>query len=219
MSFGTFMDSLLFSVKADLGTLSGEVSHVLAPVTPDFVFEHRREKRAEALEKLSAYYSDEEDVQEFPAKCIVMPTPEELEENEKVRDEKEEKLKETVAIKTSETNASENVDEILGNLKKGIKRKFDNENITKEMEELIFRRIDNALEEAAEKDEVYQKERREADRKLQEIEQAGLTRKQWQIVDEAFSAHNSQEILYAKAAYSLGFKDGIRLIREISADS
>ena len=219
MSFGTFMDSLLFNIRADLGTLSAEVSYILAPITPEFVFERRREKIAEALEKLSAYYSDEEDVQEFPAKCIVMPTPEDVEEDEKVSDEKEEKMKETVAIETSESNSVENVDEILGNLKKDIKQKFDNENVTKEMEELIFRRIDNALEEAAEKDDVYQKKRREADRKIQEIKQAGLTRKQWRIVDEAFSAHNSQEILYAKAAYSLGFKDGIRLIREISADS
>ena len=96
MSFGTFMDSLLFNIRADLGTLSAEVSYILAPITPEFVFERRREKIAEALEKLSAYYSDEEDVQEFPAKCIVMPTPEDVEEDEKVSDEKEEKMKETV---------------------------------------------------------------------------------------------------------------------------
>ena len=50
MSFGTFMDSLLFNIRADLGTLSAEVSYILAPITPEFVFERRREKIAEALE-------------------------------------------------------------------------------------------------------------------------------------------------------------------------
>lgn len=52
MSFGTFMDSLLFNVQADLGTLAGSVSHVTAPITPEFVFERRQGKRAEALAKL-----------------------------------------------------------------------------------------------------------------------------------------------------------------------
>lgn len=115
MSFGTFMDSLLFNVQADLGTLAGEVSHLTAPITPNFVFEHRQGKRAEALAKLD--FSEEEVERPKKASC----TKEEYEANNDKRSRaKEEKVDtkttEPIAIETSKSNPVDNVDEVLKQL-------------------------------------------------------------------------------------------------------
>lgn len=46
MSISTFMDSLLFNIQCDLGTVAGEISYLVAPITPNFVFEKRIEKQS-----------------------------------------------------------------------------------------------------------------------------------------------------------------------------
>lgn len=81
------------------------------------------------------------------------------------------------------------------------------------MLEAIFEaRIDNALKEEARKDEMYRSGKKETDQRIRKIDKAGLTHRQWKIVDDVLSACNRQEILQMKAAYRLGFKGGVQLI-------
>lgn len=79
-------------------------------------------------------------------------------------------------------------------------------------------RVDSALKGALKKDELYQKKERAVDKIVKRIEVAGLDREQWKVVDEALSACNTQESEYARVAYGLGFKDGVRLTMEIFLD-
>ena len=96
---------------------------------------------------------------------------------------------------------------------------FDSKYRRQPMLDLLFdTRVDKEVAEEARKDPQYLRKEREVEQKVRKIDHAGLTHKQWHIVDDALSVHNSHDILYAKAAYSLGFKDGVQLIREIFTD-
>lgn len=93
---------------------------------------------------------------------------------------------------------------------------FDKEYERDSVLEVIFEaRADGALREELKKDGNFQQKEKEIGRIVKRIEKAGLDREQWHIVDEALSACNDKDSQYARAAYCLGFKDGVRLAMEI----
>lgn len=121
MSFGTFMDSVLFNVQADLGSIAGEVSQVLAPITPQFVFDHRKAKKAEAQAKVNLETTDDEETKRLAA--ILFPNTHAFLEERKSEENNDEKPdtaadtpKEPLAIETSKANPVDNVDEVLQKL-------------------------------------------------------------------------------------------------------
>lgn len=121
MSFGTFMDSVLFNVQADFGSIAGEVSQVLAPITPQFVFDHRKAKKAEAQAKVNLETTDDEETKRLAA--ILFPNTHAFLEERKSEENNDEKPdtaadtpKEPLAIETSKANPVDNVDEVLQKL-------------------------------------------------------------------------------------------------------
>lgn len=121
MSFSTFMDSVLFNMQADLGSVAGEVSQVLAPITPQFVFDHRKAKKAEAQAKVNLETTDDEETKRLAA--ILFPNTHAFLEERKSEENNDEKPdtaadtpKEPLAIETSKANPVDNVDEVLQKL-------------------------------------------------------------------------------------------------------
>lgn len=123
MSFGTFMDSVLFNVQADLGSVAGEVSQVLAPITPQFVFDYRKAKKAEAQAKVNLETTDDEETKRLAA--ILFPNTHAFLEERKLEENNNEKPdtdtaadipKEPLALETSKANPVDNVDEVLQKL-------------------------------------------------------------------------------------------------------
>ena len=72
-------------------------------------------------------------------------------------------------------------------------------------------RTDAALEETLQMDKDYLKEKTEANRLIDQIEELGLNRGQWEAVDKALSACNDRGSEYGRAAYRQGFQDAVRL--------
>lgn len=121
MSFGTFMDSVLFNVQADLGSVAGEVSQVLAPITPQFVFDYRKAKKAEAQAKVNLETTDDEETKRLRA--ILFPNTHAFLEERKSEENNDEKPdtaadipKEPLVLETSKANPVDNVDEVLQKL-------------------------------------------------------------------------------------------------------
>lgn len=79
----------------------------------------------------------------------------------------------------------------------------------------IETRIEAVLEERVLKDENYQKINMETRRKIMKIDDIGLSREQWFVVDDALSACNNRSSLYGKTAYYQGFEDAVCLLKQI----
>lgn len=80
---------------------------------------------------------------------------------------------------------------------------------------LIETRIEAVLGEGILRDDNYRKINTETRRKIKKIEDIGLSREQWLVVDDALSACNNRSFLYGKTAYYQGFEDAVCLLREI----
>ena len=83
------------------------------------------------------------------------------------------------------------------------------------LELLVRTRAHKALSRAAIKDRYYRITLKEQDRAYDELQKAGLDKKQKLIVDRALSALNANGAAYGKVAYRLGLYDGIRLMSEV----
>ena len=98
------------------------------------------------------------------------------------------------------------------------KEHIDQEKDKKSMLRVICEaRVDGALEEELRNDEEYQKEEVNVCRAIDQIGGRGLSRQQWQAVDEALSACNDKGSEYGRAAYCLGFQDAVRFGVELFA--
>lgn len=80
---------------------------------------------------------------------------------------------------------------------------------------LMETRIQTAMEERILRDENYQKANIKTRRQIKKIEDIGLSREQWLVVDDALSACNNRSFLYGKTAYYQGFEDAVCLLKEI----
>ena len=99
------------------------------------------------------------------------------------------------------------------------KKSFTSKSVTKSMLDILFKtRSHHALEDCLKKDEIYQKSERKIEEVLRKINRMGLDQKQLDAVDEALSICNYHDSQYGRIAYSLGFKDAVRLIMELFAD-
>lgn len=80
---------------------------------------------------------------------------------------------------------------------------------------LMETRIQTAMEERILRDENYQKANIKTRRQIKKIEDIGLSREQWLVVDDALSACNNRSFLYGRTAYYQGFEDAVCLLKEI----
>lgn len=61
----------------------------------------------------------------------------------------------------------------------------------------------------------HQKLEQEIDRRLNQLEEAGLTREQGHVVDELLTANNEESAYCCKVFYQQGMKDCVALLKEI----
>lgn len=80
---------------------------------------------------------------------------------------------------------------------------------------LMEMRIQTAMEERILRDENYQKANVKTRRQIKKIEDIGLSREQWLVVDDALSACNNRSFLHGRTAYYQGFEDAVCLLKEI----
>lgn len=83
------------------------------------------------------------------------------------------------------------------------------------LEEFFETREKTALEEKLRADSRYQKKRNKISKCLEELENVEFTRRQWDAIDAALSSCNERDSEYARAAYCLGFQDGMKLLMEV----
>ena len=81
---------------------------------------------------------------------------------------------------------------------------------------LAKERIHTVLQDALDKDELYQSAEKEVDETLNELQKAGLSREQNKVVDKALSATNASGAAYGATAYKQGLYDGIKLMSEVN---
>lgn len=84
------------------------------------------------------------------------------------------------------------------------------------LELLTHIRILKALDRAAGKDRYYRTTLKEQNKAYDELEKAGLDKKQKRIVDNALCTINANGAAYGEVAYKLGLRDGIRLVSELN---
>lgn len=72
-----------------------------------------------------------------------------------------------------------------------------------------------ALDRAASRSRVYQDTLKRQDTAFDRLDNAGLSKEQKAIVDNAISAANDCGAAYGVVAYRLGLQDGIRLVSEV----
>lgn len=77
-------------------------------------------------------------------------------------------------------------------------------------------RIDSALENALRVSERYQKSARRAEKKLRQVYDMGISKKQKEAVGRAVAAQNFCGSEYGREAYFQGLKDGLRMMKEVS---
>ncbi len=80
---------------------------------------------------------------------------------------------------------------------------------------LAEERIHTALQNILDESDLYKCAEREVDESLNELEKAGLSRKQNMLVDKALSATNASGAAYGTTAYKQGLYDGIKLMTEV----
>lgn len=83
------------------------------------------------------------------------------------------------------------------------------------LEAIQGHRIETALEETIRNNEAYLKLEETISQKVSQIDEIGLTHKQWQVVDSILSSSNAQSASYGEMAYKQGFKDAIKLYSEL----
>lgn len=83
------------------------------------------------------------------------------------------------------------------------------------LEELLFLRLDTALEEVLREDERCQRANKAISEQTRKLDAIGLHHTQWKAVDDALSAYNRYSWEYGRVAYLLGFQDAVRLSREL----
>lgn len=76
-------------------------------------------------------------------------------------------------------------------------------------------RIEDALQEYAQKNEQYMKQLEDMDKISETIDHLGLSPEQAAAFDEAISIANAMGGIYGDVAYRLGFKDGFRMRGEV----
>lgn len=76
-------------------------------------------------------------------------------------------------------------------------------------------RMNHALETALRDCVEYQEAEEEAEKRLDALLEKNLSEDQEEAVEECISAYNSSTAEYGRAAYRLGFQDGIRMLLEI----
>ena len=81
------------------------------------------------------------------------------------------------------------------------------------LEGMYKERVESVLEDVLQKDECYQKIRKETRRKIEEIDKLGLGKEEWLIIDRALSATNERCAEYGRVLYRLGFWDAIKLLK------
>lgn len=81
---------------------------------------------------------------------------------------------------------------------------------------LAEERIHTALQDALNDNELYQSAEKEVDETLTELQKAGLSREQNNVVDKALSATNASGAAYGATAYKQGLYDGIKLMSEVN---
>ena len=81
---------------------------------------------------------------------------------------------------------------------------------------LAEERIHKCLENALNKNELYQSAQKEVDGTISELEKAGLNREQSKAVDKVISATNASGAAYGATAYRQGLYDGIKLMSEVN---
>lgn len=84
------------------------------------------------------------------------------------------------------------------------------------LERLFQNSVDTVLAERLMRDRQYQVSSQAMSRKIRKIEKIKLSRKQWEVVDEAISACNASRSEYGRIAYYQGFEDAVRLLLEIT---
>lgn len=80
---------------------------------------------------------------------------------------------------------------------------------------IVKARTVKALDRAVEKSRRYQATLKREDKAYAALNNAGLSREQSHVVDDAISATNECGAAYGEAAYRMGLQDGIRLASEI----
>ncbi len=82
------------------------------------------------------------------------------------------------------------------------------------MDIIIEERLDNALDDALQKDAGYQQSEQLKRQKCDRLKEIGLTEEQWEEVEVALMADNSYCAIYGELAYRQGFQDGVKNMRE-----
>ena len=80
---------------------------------------------------------------------------------------------------------------------------------------IVKARTVKALDRAVEKSRRYQATLKLEEKTYAALKNAGLSREQSRIVDDAISATNECGAAYGEAAYRMGLQDGIKLASEI----
>ncbi|MBO5032988.1 MAG: hypothetical protein J6D08_14120 [Lachnospiraceae bacterium] len=84
------------------------------------------------------------------------------------------------------------------------------------LDALARERIDHALEMVLITDSHYQSTVKRQDAAVDQIDNIGLTSKQFTVVDRALSAANQCGAVYGAVAYKQGLKDGVKLAAELA---
>ncbi len=80
---------------------------------------------------------------------------------------------------------------------------------------LARERMGTALETALKGDDGYRQELKEQETAFNEMKEIMLDERQEAVVDRAISATNNCGAIYGMAAYGQGFRDGVKVIREL----
>lgn len=91
-------------------------------------------------------------------------------------------------------------------------KKEDSENMI--IDTLYKERIEKKLQEALKMDKEYQKVNDETKWKIREIDNIGLDKMAWDIIDNALTATNERSSEYGRVAYRQGFMDAIQLLKK-----
>lgn len=84
------------------------------------------------------------------------------------------------------------------------------------LDALARERIDHALEVALISDRNYQNTVKRQDVAFDQLDNIGLSEKQFTVVDRALSAANHCGAVYGAVAYKQGLKDGVKLAAELA---
>lgn len=91
-----------------------------------------------------------------------------------------------------------------------------NHNITNEDKKLLttlfLERADRIIEKSLAEDKEYQDISHKSHQKLKELDKLELTKREWSLIDQAFSASNECGAEYGRVTYCQGFLDAMKLL-------